>query len=528
MDQPVQRHASGRTGIICSSDFRASEAGLQMLEAGGSCIDAAIAAAAVLNVVEPYNSHLGGDAFMLVFTPAEGCVTAVNGSGAAPFGARLQDFAGNGIPLRGIRAATVPGQVHAWFTAHRRWGRLPIETVLAPAIRLAEEGFAVRPELANAIAGSTDCHDQPGFKEQFFTDGKPPEAGQTLRQPNIAEALRLLARRGEEAFYRGPIAEALVQRSRELGGWFEPQDLASHHTYVQQPIIYDYKRWQIHEQPAPSQGVIVLECLGLAKHLGIADLPEKDPLRVHLMIESLKAAYADRFGFWGDPAFSRLPTAKMLSDEYLAARAASIHRDRAVEYEPGDLRLGRDTTYLCAADADGNAVSFIQSVFHGFGCGVVEPSFGVLLNNRMNGFCLQKGHPNCLYPGKRPVHTLNAWMVLQDDRPVWVGGTPGGFNQVQWNFQALTALLDLEISPVDALAAPRWSWLEGLKVRIEPDFGADTLSALRAAGHEIEITGPLGVGGRMQLIHLDGAQGIMIGACDPRVAGAVLAAKKRK
>ena len=246
-------------------------------------------------------------------------------------------------------------------------------------------------------------------------------------------------------------------------------------------------------------------------------------MRAHLMIETIKAAFADRFRWWADPAFTRLPTAKMLSDEYAAERASRIDRDRAAEYEPGDLRPGRDTTYLCAADGEGNAVSFIQSIFHGFGSGVVEPTFGIVLNNRMNGFNIEKGHPNCLQPGKRPVHTLNAWMVLLNDRPVLVGGTPGGANQVQWNFQALTALLDRQMSPVRTLGSPRWSWDQGLKVRVEPEFGQEAISALETRGHDLTVTGPLGVGGSMQLISLDAAVGMMSGACDPRVPGAVLA-----
>jgi len=519
MEETVQRRAASRAGMVCTSDWRATQAAVEVLESGGNFIDAAIAAAAVLNVVEPYNSHLGGDAFMLVWSAAEKRVTAVNGSGAAPFGARLEQFAESGIPFRGIRAATVPGQVHAWLTAHRRWGRLDMARLLEPAIRYAEEGFLVRERLARAIADATDCHEQPGFKEQFMPEGKPPAAGQRLRQPNTAEALRLLARKGIEAFYSGPIAEALVKLSRDLGGWFEPQDLRAHHTYLQQPLVMEYGPYTIYEQPAPSQGIIVLECLGLARHLGIDRLDEKDALRVHLMIEALKAAYADRNRWWGDPAFCRLPTQKMLSDEFLAQRAAEINRQAASQYEPADLTLGRDTTYLCVVDSEGNAVSLIQSIFHAFGCGVVEGRFGILLNNRMNGFFLEKRHPNGLYPGKRPVHTLNSWMVHQAGSPVLIGGTPGGPNQVQWNFQALTALLDKQKSLEQVLAAPRWSWVQGLEVQIEPEFGPEIIDDLRTRGHRITVTEPLGLGSRMKIIRVDRASGLLEGAIDPRVAG---------
>lgn len=515
------RHATTTGGIICTSDPRASEAGIRMLRAGGNCIDAALAAGAVLNVVEPYNSHLGGDAFLLYYSAADRKVTALNGSGIAPAAARLQDFA-SGIPLRSVRAATVPGQVHTWLTAHSRWGRLPLATLFEPAIAHACDGFEVSASLAGAIAQATDCYDQPGFREQFFLDGQPPAAGATLRQPNIARALDLLARDGVDAYYKGPIAGALVQLSRRLGAWFEPQDLASHQTAILEPLAYDYDGWHVLEQPAPSQGVIVLQCLALARQLGIGNLAFDDPDRVHLMVEILKACYADRFRYWADPTFARLPVEQMLSEAYLAERAKLIRRDRAAEYPAGNLAAGRDTTYFAVADAEGNALSYIQSVFHSFGCGVVEPTFGILLNNRMNGFCLEPGHPNCLQAGKRPVHTLNTYMVLKDGAPAIVGGTPGGPCQVQWNFQILSDLLDLGMAVDRAAGAPRWFWSDGLRVTLESDISEPVVTALRGRGHDLSVTAPLAGGGRVQLIRLDSPCGPRHGACDPRVRGAVL------
>ena len=519
------RYATTTGGIICTSDYRASLAGIRMLNNGGNCIDAAIAAAAVLNVVEPHNSHLGGDAFMLYGSAADKTVTALNGSGAAPSAARLEAFSG-GIPLRGIRAATVPGQVHAWLTAHGRWGKLPLATVLEPAITYSQDGCEISPTVASALAGAADCYDAPGFRQQFLPDGRPPAVGQTLRQPNIARTLKRLAKDGIDAYYHGPIAKALVELSRGLGGWFEPQDLAAHRTYVEPPIAYDYGDHRVLEQPSPSQGIIVLQCLALARQMKIQHLPFDDPVRVHLMIEILKACYADRFRWWADSSFGDLPIRRMLSDEYLAGRARLIDRDRAREYPAGDLAAGRDTTYLAVVDADGNALSYIQSIFHGFGCGVVEPTFGILLNNRMNGFCLTPGHPNALHPGKRPVHTLNTYMVLKSGTPVLVGGTPGGPSQVQWNFQVLSDMLDLGMAVDRAAAAPRWSWSDRLKIAIESDFGEPVLSFLGRRGHDLQITPPMGVGGRVQLIDLDSQTGIRTGVCDPRVDGAVLTTQR--
>ncbi len=318
-------------------------------------------------------------------------------------------------------------------------------------------------------------------------------------------------------------------------------DLASHRTDIQAPLAYDYDGWQVLEQPAPSQGVIVLQCLALARQLGIRDLAFDDPDRVHLMIEILKACYADRFRYWADPRFARLPIERMLSDAYLGERTRLIRRDRAGQYPAGDLAAGRDTTYFAVADAEGNALSYIQSVFHAFGCGVVEPTYGIVLNNRMNGFCLEQGHPNVLQAGKRPVHTLNTYMVLRDGVPALVGGTPGGPSQVQWNFQVLSDVLDLQM-PVDrAAAAPRWSWSDGLRVSIESDFGDPLLVGLKARGHDLDITPPMGVGGRVQLIRLGSgpdlapncghdtySSRLKVGACDPRVDGAVLTSVRPK
>jgi gamma-glutamyltranspeptidase/glutathione hydrolase len=342
---------------------------------------------------------------------------------------------------------------------------------LEPAIAFSRDGYEVSKTLAGAIAQAADCHDQPGFRDQFFLAGKPPLAGQTLRHPNIADALQLLVAGGVDAYYRGPIADALVRLSRQLGGWFEPRDLASHRTAVLDPIAYDYNGYRILEQPAPSQGVIVLQCLALARQLGIRDLSFDNPDRVHRMIEILKACYADRFRFWADPAFATLPIEAMLSDNYLSDRAKLIDPDHARQYDPGPLAAGRDTTYFAVADAEGNALSYIQSVFHSFGCGVVEPTYGIVLNNRMNGFTLEPGHPNVLAPGKRPVHTLNTYLVMKDDVPLIIGGTPGGPSQVQWNFQVLSDILDRRPQMVLVRRAPRQHRVRFRRVRVDRPEG---------------------------------------------------------
>ncbi len=503
-------------GVISSSQRLASEAGARALQAGGTCVDAAIAAAAVLNVVEPFASHLGGDLFALVHEPGAPAPVAVNGSGRSPAGLDPESL--RGIPLRGLAAATVPGQVDAWSTLHLRWGHLPWRTLLEPAITLARDGVPVSPEWRAALAGNPDVHSQPGFAAQFLPTGRLPDIGQLLRFPDLARTLEAIAD-DPRSFYEGPLADRLVAAAGRIRPWFTTHDLAAHHTRVEPSLMRRHGRWRVHEQPAPSQGVITLAALGIAEHAGLAALELVDPRRAHVLIEAVKLAFADKRRYWGDPEHTALPAAAWLDDAYLARQAKRIDLDRAQSHVPGPLSPGaQHTTYLCAADARGGAVSFIQSVYWEFGCGVVLEGTGVLLNNRMNGFTTLPDLPNTLAPGKRPVHTLNTWMVYGDRGLRWVGGTPGGDKQVQWNVQVLSGLLHQEWSPREAVARARW-WLdETAAVNLESHLGGPIVAGLRRRGHAVRVLGAFRGGGKVQVLHLP-PEGGYDAACDPRCAG---------
>lgn len=527
-----------------------------MLRGGGSFIDAALAAAAVLNVVEPFASHLGGDAFLLVHEGATGRTVAINGSGAAPLGVRAADFA-TGIPTRGLRAATVPGQVHAWQTAHRLWGRLPWQSLFDRAIELAETGFAASDEYAAAVEGTRDVHEQPGFSGQFRPGGRPVAAGQIVRMPAVARTLREIAAGGAEAYYEGAIADRIGADSRRLGGWFEPQDLARHETRILEPLRIGYphlprptgpgtrgaspadpkraeldrcpltspagrsgaREWTIAEQPPPSQGFITLQALGISQALGLHELPFDDPQRVHGMIEAVRLAFADKDRYWADPERYRLPVRELLDPEYIRRRARLVRMDRAGAFAAGDIGAAGETTYLCAADETGNAVSFIQSIFYTFGSGVVVGDTGILLNNRMNGFVTRAGHVNEVSPGRRPVHTLNTYLVYDGPELRYVGGTPGGNKQVQWNVQVLSALLDHAMTVQQAAAAPRWAIDDDGTIRVERDYGDDVIEGLRRRGHRVRVVAPRTVGGKVQLLEVGRAGQAVAAACDPRCAG---------
>jgi gamma-glutamyltranspeptidase/glutathione hydrolase len=404
--------------------------------------------------------------------------------------------------------------------------------LLARAIELAEKGSDATPELAGAVENTKDVHDQPGFTAQFRPGGQPVKAGQRMTMPLVARTLRQIADGGIDAYYRGSIAERIIADSRRLGGWFEKDDLALHHTRLLEPLRIDYGpptdgrpgRWWICEQPPPSQGFITLQALAIAQALGLQELPFKDARRVHGLIEAVKLAFADKQRYWADPEKIRLPVAELLAPAYVAQRARAVDLNRTAKYPPGTVRMrDGDTTYLCVADAEGNAVSFIQSIFYSFGSGVVVADTGILLNNRMNGFTTEHGHVNEVAGGKRPVHTLNTYLVYEGSKLRYVGGTPGGDKQVQWNTQMLSALLDHRMTVAEAVAAPRWSIDDDGTVHIESDYGQDVIDGLRARGHRVTVVAPKKGGGAVQLIAVGDAGTKYEAACDPRCRGLAMA-----
>ena len=501
--------------MIASVNPLASAAGLRVLRAGGNALDAAVAAGAVLTVVEPWSGQLGGDAFLLIASAERKTVTAINGSGAAPLAATVDRYLAEGrIPESGWLAATVPGLVDAWRAALERHGTMSLGTLLEDAIHYAERGFPLTARQARnnremaAVAAP--------FRETraiFFPDGHPPPAGAVLRQPDLARTLRTLQAEGPSAFYRGGIADAIVAASARAGGLFSQRDFAEHRTEILEPIGTTYRGWTVLEQPPVSQGLILLIALNILESAGVPS----DPVdRVHFQVEAHKLALRERLSRVGDPRVSPTDLGPLLSKAHAASLAGRIDQRRALPLQP-EPAGHPDTTYLCVVDEARNVVSYIHSLYAGNG--VVAGDTGILLNNRMGCFSLEEGSPNRLAPGKRPIHTLNSWMLLRDGRPHIVGGTPGSFWQVQTNLQLVSNIADREMPPQAAVDAPRWrmgsqtSWTDA-SLELEGRFSEAIAESLRKRGHQVGLIGDWEAGGAAQVIELDGT--MLVGAGDPR------------
>jgi gamma-glutamyltranspeptidase/glutathione hydrolase len=523
-----------REAAVAASQPLAVSAALDMLARGGTFADAAICASAVLCVVEPWNSHLGGDAFLVVHDAARKQNTAYNGSGAAPAGASRDAYAAaGGIPVRGMRAATVPGLVSTWYALHERHGRVPFGELLEPAIHYAETGFPAGPRLCRTFAAHADLFAERPDLPAAFGVGADVRLGQVIRQPDLARTFKTIVTYGRAAFYTGAIAKHMVRHAiRHAQSHFAFDDLARHRTRVLAPLSVRYRDYTVYGQPPPSQGVILMEELALAEGYDLAAL---DPAaRAHLLVEIKKLAFADRNARLADPEVVPVPVETLLSPEYVARRRAAIDPERAAEdVVAGDLApVGTDTTYFLVADAAGNAVSFIQSIFHAFGSAEVVEGTGIILNNRLTGFSLDPASPNVLAPGKRPAHTLNAWLATHadDGRLAFVGGTPGGHTQVQTNLQLLVNLVDGGMDPQQAIEAPRWQHMTaggavsteagGAGVlEIEDRAGEDVIAALRERGHDVQPIGPWAHGSSAQLLAVLPDSGTYALGSDPRCDG---------
>ncbi|CAA9560477.1 MAG: Gamma-glutamyltranspeptidase @ Glutathione hydrolase [uncultured Thermomicrobiales bacterium] len=524
-EPPRDALMAGR-GMVASAHPFATGAGVAMLRDGGNAVDAAVAAAAVLTMVEPRNGHLGGDTFLQISLAQGGGVVAINGSGAAPAAATLERYQrGGGIPEHGLLSSVVPGTVSAWALALDRYGTRSLADALAIAIDYAEQGVPVTPRLHRMLSLDAPVYRRYADSARvFLPGGQPPAVGATFRQPGLAASLRRIADGGRDEFYRGALAGELVAASERYDGLFTRADFAAHETEVAEPIAVTYRGYTVYEQPPPSQGLIVSLALNILQEF---DLPSMEPSSVevtHLLLEALKLAFQDRLRWLGDPRCGEIPLARLLSRDHAREQAARIDRRRAAP-----LALPRpvqpDTTSLCAADAAGNMVTYIHSLFSG--AGVVLGDTGVLMNSRLRGFNLQPGHPNRLAPGKRPAHTLNTYVVHRDGEPLLVGNTPGAHWQVQTNLQILTNVLDFAMDLPQAIAAPRFTLGDQLEVgnpavklesRAEERIGA----GLRALGHQVEAIGPWASGGAVQLIARDPRNGLYRGATEVRHPGCLV------
>ncbi len=560
----------GRNGMVTSGHPLASQAGIAALQRGGNAVDAAIATAAALNVVEPLMSGIGGDGFIMLYRGDTDRLEFCNGTGAAPYAAALDRYS-SGIPMKGILSVSVPGLLDSWLAVHEKHGSLPWAELLGPAIDLAENGFPVSHVLAAAIAADPLLRRFPTSRAVFTHDGRPLGPGEVLYQRDLAETFKTIAGGGRESFYEGDIARAIVRFSEEQGGILTLKDLADCRSRWQEPISTTYRGYTVYESPPNSSGHVLLQELNLVEGHDLKALGCNSAESIHLMVEAKKLAFIDREAYVADPDFVDVPTEGLISKDYAAERARLINLTRAAsETHPGDpwpyqeagatRRRGpsvaaaagneEDTTCFAVADRWGNAVCQLQSIQSAWGSSLIAGNTGVLLNNRMTYWHLDPAHPDCLQPGKRVRHTMNPVMVFQERPPsasseggpgaesrqggprqlVLVCGTPGADTQVQTNFQVLTHVLDFGMTVAEAVEAPRWRntqsptestiphFCEDL-LYLEDRFDAEVMTGLREKGHQLSVIGPWEGRGCEVMIQIDPDSGVLSGAADPRRDG---------
>jgi gamma-glutamyltranspeptidase/glutathione hydrolase len=523
---------TARGGMVAASNPLAAQAGLQILRDGGNAADAAVAAAAMLNVTEAASTGMGGDCFALFYDAKTGKMTALNGSGRAPAALTADALRLRGwtaIPDRSADAISVPGAVAGWEDLVRRHGRLPLSRVLRDAITYARDGFPVQPVYGAAWARSEAFLRGSAHAGDYLPGGHAPRVGQMVRLPDLAHTLQAVADGGAAAFYTGSIADAIVETVQEHGGVLSLDDLFEHRSTWDEPIQANYRGVTILECPPNGQGLAALQALRLLEGFDLAGLPWDSPERLHLMIEAMRLAFADARHYIADDATNPAPIHELLSDRYTRERRALIQRDRAMQPPSfGRPFAGSDTVYLSAADGDGNACSFINSLYMGFGTGIVARGTGVFLQNRGALFSLEEGHPNELAPGKRPYHTIIPAMALKDGA-LWASfGVMGGFMQPQGHVQVLSAMLDDALNPQEALNRPRWLLAEGTAdspLYLEDGIPLRVMSALADMGHPVRPVSGYGRGlfGDGQIIRRDAESGVLFGGTDPRKDGQVAA-----
>ncbi|HXD20787.1 MAG TPA: gamma-glutamyltransferase [Vicinamibacterales bacterium] len=517
-------------GIVAASQPLAARAGVQMLERGGNAVDAAIAANAVMALVEPHYNGIGGDLFAIYYEARTGKLYGLNAGGWAPAGLTPEFLEAKGIvrmPGGGIHSVTVPGAVAGWDAMRARFGKLPMADLLAPAIFYADDGFPVTDVIAEYWAGgAARLAAEPLAAETFLPNGRAPRAGEVFRNPRLAGTLRLIAQKGAAGFYEGKTAEAIVAVSRVKGGAMTLADLKDYKPEWVEPISTTYRGWTVSELPPNTQGIAALMMLNIMERYPIAEYRLHTAGTMHVEIEAKKLAYADMLRYVADPHFSNVPVTSLLDKTHAAERARLIDpRKAACEVEPSRLpgfttSNGGDTIYLSTIDHDGNIVSLIQSLYSSFGSGIVPPDTGVMLHNRGALFTLEPGHPNLLAGRKRPLTTLIPAFMSKGD--VKIGfGIMGGFNQAQAHAQFVSNVADFGLDVQEALEAGRFTKIsfDGCDVDVEELIPAKTRNELETLGHEVTVIPPRsGVFGYGQAVMSDG-NGVHFGGSEPRHDG---------
>jgi gamma-glutamyltranspeptidase/glutathione hydrolase len=513
----------GRRGMVVSSQPLATQAGLEVLKRGGNAADATVAMAAVLNVVEPMSTGIGGDAFVLIYVAKTGGIQALNASGRAPYAATLDYFRKKkiaAVPDAGMLPVTVPGALDGWALVAERYGTRSLGDLLQPAIDYAEKGFPVAEKTAHEWAKAAEkLSAHANSAAGYLVNGRAPRAGEIFRQQNLAASLKKIAAEGKQVFYGGELAEEIVRFSEQNGGLLSLKDFKDHTSAWVEPIKTFYKGYEIVEIPPNTQGMTVLQMLNMLERFDIRALGFGSAAYIHLLVEIKKLAFADRDAYLADPEAVHVPVEKLIGKSYAAERAKRIDLDRAREYSPGLGAVSGDTQVFCAVDKDGNAVAFINSLFESFGCGLVGGDTGVMLQNRGKLFSLDPKHPNCIAPRKRSQHTIMPAMVFKDKKPFLIFGVTGAHMQPQGQVQVLANLIDFEMPLQAAMDAPRVNHIEGFDVALEAGFSTAAHEELKRKGHKILSEANFG-GSQGILIHPE--FGTLAGGSDPRKDGCAM------
>ena len=498
---PSQRMPVLARNCVATSQPLAAQAGIRMLLKGGNAVDAVLATAITLTVVEPTSNGIGSDAFCILWDGKK--LHGLNASGRSPAGWTFERFKGrSAMPQRGWDSVTVPGCVRAWRDLSEKFGKLPFGDLFEPAIKYATDGFMVTPTIARLWANQApDLQSQPGFADAFMPRGRAPEPGEKFSFPAQAKTLRRIAESKGDAFYNGDLAEKIAAFSKQHGAALTLDDLAAHKNDWVDPINIDYRGYTLHQIPPNGQGIAALIALGILENFDISALPVDSVDSLHLQIEAMKLAFADTYEYVADPASMRVKPFEMLDKAYLKQRAKAIDMKQARDPAFGKPGKG-GTVYLTAADEAGMMVSYIQSNFAGFGSGVVVPGTGISLQNRGLGFSVRPDHANVVAPRKRPFHTIIPGFVTRNGQPLMSFGVMGGSMQAQGHTQVMTRLVDYHQNPQAAADAPRWRIDANLKVGIEYGVPPEVVDALRTRGHELTQADRWSTDfGRAQLIH---------------------------
>lgn len=512
-------------GMVATSTPYASQAGLEVLKNGGNAIDAAVAAAACLTVVEPTSNGIGGDAFALVWSKDK--LYGLNASGPAPGAISSESLRRKGyreMPRYGFEAVTVPGAPSAWNALSKKFGRLSLRDVLAPAIQYADEGYPLNVTVAESWETAYNKYSADLKEEQykywfdtFVPNGVLPRAGQFFRSGEMSETLRSIADTGAESFYRGGLAEKIIDFSRKYGGYFTEDDFKEYYPEWVEPISINYRGYTIHEIPPNGHGITALLALNILNGFEF-DGSRENLDTYHKHIESIKLSFADAKKYVADARAMKVKAADLLSESYATERRKLIDKE-AISPAAGNPYSG-GTVYLAASDGEGNMVSYIQSNYMGFGSGLVVPGTGIALHNRGNNFSLEEGHANCIEGGKKPYHTIIPGFMTKEKKAVGPFGVMGGFMQPQGHLQVVANTIDFHLNPQDALNAPRWQWIGGRSVEVEKDVPAHIVQGLADKGHDVKLCNNSRSMGRGQIIWKQD-NGALCGGTEPRADGCI-------